>query len=353
VTDARASAPGRVNLIGEHTDYNGGFVLPVPIPQRAAVELRPRADALVRVWSRELGEDEYRLGEETRRGTWIDYVQGCTAMMLRTGAALGGMDLRIASDVPPGAGLASSAALAVAVLRALREAFALALDDVQLALVAQRAEHELVGAPVGVMDPLCASLGTPGAALFIDTRSLESRLVPLPATLEVVAISSGIRHEHASGGYRVRRRECEEAARLLGVTELRDLIDEDAPRIAALPPPLDRRVRHVVSENARVLAAVAALDAADVPALGSLLRASHESLRADFEVSIPAIDTLVALAAADPDIAGARLTGGGFGGSIVALAGRGTGAAAARRIADAYAERTGLAPRVLVAEAAA
>ena len=360
MTDVVASAPGRVNLIGEHTDYNGGFVLPAPIPQRTTVELSPRDGDIVWARSRELGAAhdsplgaaEYRLGEEHRRGGWIDYVQGCTAMVRRTGASLGGMELRIASDVPPGAGLASSAALGVAVLRALREAFGLALDDVQLALLAQRSENELVGAPVGVMDPMCASVGLPGAALFLDTRSLEYRHVPLPAELELIAIASGIRHDHATGAYRTRRRECEHAARLLGVLELRDLVAEDEPRIAALPPPLDRRARHVVTENARVLAAVAALERTDRPALGALLRASHASLRDDFEVSLPAIDTLVALANADPDVIGARLTGGGFGGSIVALAGRGTAAAAAaRRIAGAYAAQTGHEPRVLVAGA--
>jgi galactokinase len=346
----RASAPGRVNLIGEHTDYNGGFVLPTPIPQRTTVELQIRADDRVRAWSREVQAwEEYRLGEEARRGAWIDYVMGCTHALRTAGHAIGGVELRIASDVPVGSGLSSSAALEVAVLRAMRAAFALELDDVELALLGQRAENEIVGAPVGAMDQLCASLGESGVALFIDMRSLALRRVVLPDTLDLLVIESGIAHDHASGDYRTRRSECEEAARRLGVTLLRELETDDLERIASLPAPLDRRVRHVVSENHRVLAAVEAIERGELATLGRLFAESHASMRDDYEVSLPAIDTLVAIASADPEVFAARLTGGGFGGSIVALAGAGAGAEAAARIVERYADRTNHRAQVLVA----
>jgi galactokinase len=353
-----ASAPGRVNLIGEHTDYNGGFVLPTPIPQRTTVELRRREDRLVRVWSREIGAwAEYTLGDERRRGDWLDYVMGCTQALRLTGHALAGCELKIASDVPLGSGLSSSASLELAVLRAIRQAFGLAIDDTRLALLGQRAENELVGAPVGAMDQLCASLGQPGSALFIDTRSFATRQVPLPDDLDLLVIDSGLRHDHATGDYRTRRAECEEAARRLGVPQLRDLGVADLARVARLPGTLARRVRHVITEDDRVLAAVAALEARDLPALGELFVASHASMRDDFEISLPAIDTLVAIACADPDVYGARLTGGGFGGAIVAAAKAGTAAAAARRIIaqyrDRYHQQTAGTTRVLVPPEAA
>jgi galactokinase len=350
MTEVQTSAPGRVNLIGEHTDYSGGFVLPLPIPQRAQVNLKTRDDDRVRVWSREIGDtQEYQLGDERRTGDWLDYVMGCTHAARTAGHAIGGAALRITSEVPLGAGLGSSAALEVALLRAFREAFELELDDTQLALLGQRAEHEIVGAPVGVMDQLCASLGEPGAALFIDTRSLVARHVSVPRELDLLVIASGIRHDHAHGDYRTRRAECEEAARLLGVSLLRELDVSDLPRIATLPPPLDRRARHVVSENVRVLATVTALERGDLQALGPLFAGSHLSLRDDFEVSIPAIDLLVELASSDPQVIAARLTGGGFGGSIVAFAHAGAGARAAQRITAAYAAQTSNTPLVLIA----
>jgi galactokinase len=344
-----ASAPGRVNLIGEHTDYNGGFVLPTPIPQRTHVELQRRADERIVVSSDQIdGVESYELGAEQRTGGWIDYVQGCTYAARAAGHALGGADLHIRSDVPLGCGLSSSAALEVAVLRALREAYGLSLDDVALALLGQRAENELVGAPVGAMDQLAASLGEPGAALFIDMRSLDARRIPLPAA-DLLVISSGIRHDHAAGDYRVRRAECEAAARGLGVESLRDLALADLPRLARLPEPLGRRARHVVTENARVLAAVDAIAQGDLARLGALFRESHASMRDDYEVSIPAIDALVELALAHTEVHGARLTGGGFGGSIVALAAAGTGPGIADVIVTAYTARTGHTGRVLLA----
>ncbi len=343
------SAPGRVNLIGEHTDYNDGFVLPTPIPQRTYVELEKRTDDRVVVWSREMGAwAEYRLGEERPQHEWIDYVMGCTQVLRNAGHRIGGVDVRINSDVPLGSGLSSSASLEVALLRALREAFGLRIDDIELAFLGQRTETSFVGAPVGAMDQLAASLGEPSEALFIDIRNLEIKSVPLPAA-DLIVISSGLAHDHATGDYRTRRAECEEAARLLGVPALRDLGVHDLDRIARLPPPLDRRARHVVTENARVLAAVDAIEHKDLRRLGELLRESHVSMRDDFEVSLPAIDRLVQIANDDPLVFGARLTGGGFGGSIVALAALGMGIRVARRIAASYAHETGNTPQILVA----
>lgn len=346
---SHASAPGRVNLIGEHTDYNDGFVLPTPIPQRTTVELRLRNDQRVIVWSRELDESaEYQLGEEHRRGSWIDYVMGCTFAVRQAGHAVGGVELRIASDVPVGSGLSSSAALEIAVLRALRTAFSLPIDDVALALMGQRAEVELVGAPVGAMDQLASSLGKLGQALFIDIQSLDVRLVPLPDA-DLLVVSSGLLHQNATGDYRTRRDECHEATRLLGIRSLRELSEDDLARIATLPSPIDRRARHVITENARVLDTVSAIGCGDLEGVGALFAASHRSMRDDYEVSIPAIDELVAIADADPDVYGARLTGGGFGGSIVGFAQTGTGSAAAKRIAARYQTSTNHSPRILVA----
>jgi galactokinase len=347
-----ASAPGRVNLIGEHTDYNEGFVLPTPIPQRTLVELRARGDDQIVVWSREIGAwASYRLGDERRRGGWLDYVMGCTAMLRDAGHRIAGSELRIASQVPLGGGLSSSAALEIAVLRGFRAAYALEIDDLELAMIGHRAETQLVGAPVGAMDQLASSLGRLGSALFIDLRSLEIRSLALPPA-DLVVIGSGLRHDHAAGDYRTRRAECEEAARRLGVPALRDVGLADLPEIAALPPPLDRRARHVVTENARVLAAVRAIEDGDLRTLGELLGAAHASMRDDFEASLPEIDHLVAIADADPAIWGARITGGGFGGSIVALARRGQGAAAAARVAARYAAEIGIPPQILVPEGA-
>jgi galactokinase len=350
--EVSARAPGRVNLIGEHTDYNGGYVLPTAIPQETRVELRARGDRRVRAFSAEMSEEaalgEYEIGEEEAGKGWIDYVQGVTQAALRSGHAIGGFDLRVTSAVPVGSGLSSSAALEVSLLRALRTAFGLTMSDVDIALLGQRAENELVGAPVGVMDQMASSLASEGTALFLDTRSLEVKRVPIPESAEIVVISSGVAHSHASGDYRTRRAECERAAALLGVSSLRDLGPQDLARAAALPEPLGRRVRHVVTENERVLEAVTSMHEGDVARLGGLFRASHKSMRDDYEVSIPEIDMLVDIAESDRALVGARLTGGGFGGSVVMLARRGLGAIAAARVAAAYAERSGRRPAVLV-----
>jgi galactokinase len=349
--EVRTDAPGRVNLIGEHTDYSGGFVLPLAIPQRTRVELAKREDLQVRAWSANMISqevEEYLLGDEAPGSGWLDYVQGITQAVRLAGYEIRGFELRIDSDVPPGSGLSSSAALEVSLLRALREAFGLGIDDVQLALLGQRAENDFVGAPVGIMDQMAASLADETTALFLDTRNLSYEKVSLPDEAELVVIDSGISHRHAGGEYRVRRQECERAAELLGVHQLGDLDVQDLWRLPRLPEPLDRRARHVLTENSRVRTAVAALRQKDLPRLGKLLDASHESLRTDYEVSIPEIDRLVELACQEPTVYGARLTGGGFGGSIVAVARRGTGREVGERVVAKYVDEMGEKGAVLV-----
>ncbi len=348
--EVSADAPGRVNLIGEHTDYHDGFVMPSAVPQRTHAQLRTRDDRRVRAWSRQMegGPIEFTLGEERRSSGWGDYIQGITWVLAESSSSLGGFDLRVDSSVPPGSGLSSSAALEIATLRALRLAFGLSLSDVELARLAQRAEVEFVGAPVGIMDQMASSLAGEGEALFLDTRTLEFERIPLPASLELVVISSGITHQHAAGDYVTRRRESEEAARQLGVDRLRDISLDALPRIEALPPLLARRARHVVTENDRVLEARRALKGADLSRFGQLLSASHASLRDDYEVSVPAVDLLVARAEADADVFGARMTGGGFGGSIVAAVVAGTGYRVANDVSRAYAEDTRHRPQVLL-----
>ena len=349
VRSTRAAAPGRVNLIGEHTDYNGGFVLPTPIPQKTRVELARGEGRLVRVRSDQApAPAEYALGRERPRGDWLDYVQGLTWALGEAGFELEGFNLRVTSDVPLGAGLSSSAALEIAVLRAIRAAFALDLDDVRLARLGQRAENDFVGARCGIMDQMAASLADAGAALFLDTRSLEFRRIALPPAADLIVIHSGVSHAIAGGDYNTRRAECEAAASALGVPQLRDVSPADLGRLAQLPEPFGSRARHVVTENQRVLEAVLALEANDVARLGQLFVESHASMRDDFDVSVPQVDLLVDVACADERVFGARLTGGGFGGAVVVLAAAGEGRGAGERITRAYAERSGERPTLLV-----
>ena len=346
----RAEAPGRVNLIGEHTDYQGGLVLPCAIPQRTSVELRRRPDEHVQAWSalHPSGIETFETHREQRRGMWIDYVAGITFALCRAGMPVGGFDLRIDSRVPVGAGLSSSAALEVALLRGLRALYRLPIDDVLIARIGQSAEVDFVGAPVGIMDQMAASLATERDALLLDTRSLHYDRIPLPPQIDLIVISSGVTHQHASGSYAERRAESEAAARLLGVRWLTDVPREELARLTSLPPLLARRARHVITEHARVIEAAAALRSGDLPRLGQLFDASHVSMRDDYAVSVPEVDLLVECGRADPDVVGARLTGGGFGGSVVMLARSPRAAAAAERIVASYRRKSGCDGRVLV-----
>src|SRR5713226_7920323 len=348
-----AQAPGRVNLIGEHTDYNDGFVLPTAIPQVTRVELAARDDQTVQFWSSADPKSHvlrFELRQEAPQRAWIDFIQGVTHLLRQDGYALRGFNARIESNVPLGSGLSSSASLTVALMRGLRAGFDLKLDDVQIARLGQRVENEFVGARVGIMDPMAASLADQGTALFLDARTLEFERVPLPAGADLIVLNSGISHQHAAGDYNTRRAECEKACALLGIRQLRDLSIRDLDRVQSLPQPLGRRARHVITENERVLEAVAAMRTGDLSRLGELFYASHDSMRDDYEVSIPEIDLIVDLARADADVYGARLTGGGFGGSVVMLAHAGRGQAVAERISDAYAKRSGKQPKILVPE---
>ena len=346
-----AAAFGRVNLIGEHTDYHQGFVLPMPLPRRTLVTVRRRAGYVVRATSANVvpAVAEYELGEESRVGGWIDYVQGVTDVVAKSGRILTGFDASIVSNVPPGGGVSSSAALTVALLRALRALCRFELGDIEIAHLAHKVETEFIGAPIGIMDQMACSVGRPDEALFLDTRSLHFERLPWPSHIGVVVINSGLVHAHAGGGYAARRRESFAAAALMGVRWLRDASAASLDR-ANLPEPLGRRARHIVTENQRVLEAVEALRDRDPHRLGELFNASHESMKNDYETSTPEIDALVAIGQADADIYGARLTGGGFGGSVVMLAQAGRARAAAERIAAEYCRQTGLAGSVMVPE---
>ena len=349
---ATARAFGRVILVGDHTDYNGGFVLPALIPQSAVATVAPNDGDEVRVWSRELSLghafETYQLGGERPMQTWVDYVQGVTVALRSAGHIVPGFDLALASDVPLGSGLSSSAALEVSLLRALRQLFSLRIDDVEVARLGRAAETDFVGAPIGIMDQMASSLGRPGVALFIDTRTLVTETVALPDGTALIVINSGVAHQHAHGDYRTRRAECERAAALLGVTELREIGVDQLERVNALGSPLDRRARHVVTENQRVLDAVEAMRAGNAARLGALFTASHVSQRDDYQCSVEAVDLLVDLALAQPSVFGARLTGGGFGGSIVALSRAQDAARTARDIAGEYDRRAGGHATVLV-----
>jgi galactokinase len=348
--EVEAVAHGRVNLIGEHTDYNGGFVLPTCIPQSTHVRVRRRDDRVVVSTSHERdGMVRYHLGEELAQRQWGDYIQGVTAILASEGLAVGGFECHFSSSIPIGSGLSSSAALEVSLLKGLNELFELDLDGVRIARLGQKVENDFVGARVGIMDQMICSLGQLGEALFIDTRDLTTRRLTLPLTeMELLVISSGVFHSNSQGGYNQRRRECEDACRLLGVKELRDVTMDDMPKIEKLPKVSSRRARHVVSESDRVLKAVEALEARDFSLLGDLFLASHRSMRSDYEVSVPEIDLLVDLTMSHQAAYGARLTGGGFGGSIVGLTRPGHAGEIGEQVLREYKNRTGRTATVLI-----
>ncbi|KGJ80779.1 galactokinase [Cryobacterium roopkundense] len=322
------SAPGRVNLIGEHTDYNDGFVFPFAIDRRTVVALAPRTDRLVRVASSfadeaiELSLDE--LIPENLHG-WSAYPLGVAWALGSFGADLAvvsGFEVYIDSEVPIGAGLSSSAAIESAVALALNDVWGLGLDRPTLARVGQLAENRAVGAPTGIMDQSASLLGRTDAAVFLDCRTLDAEVIPLgfeAADLDLLIIDTRVSHSHATGGYADRRASCEAGAAALGVESLRDVAEADLGRAAEL---LDdetfRRVRHIVTENQRVLDTVRTLRERGPAQIGPLLDASHVSMRDDFEISVPQLDLAVETARRAGAI-GARMTGGGFGGAAIAL----------------------------------
>ena len=328
----QVSAPGRVNLLGEHTDYNDGYVLPVAIPQRTTVQAALSVDSHFHVYSSNLDENaEFDADGELPDG-YARYVAGCVRVLRDHGIAVPPIGMKVHSGVPMGSGLSSSAALEVAVLRALRQLLQLDLDDVQIAQYAQEAEIRYAGVQCGIMDQMASSLADTGHMLFLDTRTLERRVLPMPEGTELIVIDSGVVRTLATSKYNERFAECREAARLLGVPMLRDVTDVAV--LDALPPLLKKRARHVVTENARVLAAIAV--GVDGPTFGKLMNASHASLRGDYEVSVPALDTLCDMLRAEAGVHGARLTGAGFGGACVALCEQGRAATIASAVTERY-----------------
>ena len=328
--DVVAAAPGRVNLLGEHTDYNDGHVLPIAIPQQTTVGMRVGGGASISLHAQSFGRTVEFTLDHPPPDQFARYVFGCLRVAASAGVHVPALQIHVASHVPMGVGLSSSAALEVATLRALRELTAAPWDDVRIAQLAQRAEIEHAGVRCGIMDQMAASLAGTAQALWLDTRTLERRLVPLPGGSEILVLHSGIERELAASGYNARRAECERAAQLLGLASLRDIADPAAAQ--PLPEPLRRRVRHVLTENARVLQALGA----DPAQFGALMNASHASMRDDYEVSHPQLDRLVALLQANQDVYGARLTGGGFGGACVALCKPGTPRGVAAQVLAVY-----------------
>lgn len=327
-----ADAPGRVNLLGEHTDYNQGFVLPTAIPQKTRVALRAREEGgEFHVYSAQL--DVMTTFTLARPPTehFASYIYGCIRELNACGIFVPALDIFIDSEIPIGIGVSSSAALEVAMLRALRSFLQAPIDDVQIALIGQRAEISYAQVNVGIMDQFASSLGDTEHMLFLDTRNLEYKRLPLPHNTEVLVIDSGIPRSLANSEYNARRAQCEAAARQLQVAALRDI--EDVDGLALLTEPERSRARHVITENARVLRAVQNISPEE---FGHLMNASHQSLRDDFKVSHPALDLLAEILQRQPEVFGARLTGAGFGGACVALCRKPKGRDVAERVLTQY-----------------
>lgn len=337
-------APGRVNLIGEHTDYNEGFVLPMAIDRGVWIALRRRSDRRVSLHSLDLPEPlDFGLDEIERGTGWGEYAKGIAWSLQQAGHELGGWEGIVGGDVPIGAGLSSSAALELALCRAFACVAPWKWDGTAMAKLARRAEGEWVGVQSGIMDQLVAAEGQGGCALFIDCRSLSTTPVALPESLRVVVLDTGTRRELASSAYNERVAECRAACERLGVETLRDLtrvrLEAGAAQLEETPL---RRARHVVCENIRTLQAVQALQKGDLAALGRLVDESHASLRDDYEVSGAELDAMVEIARAREGCLGARMTGAGFGGCAIALVHADRAEAFAGEVAGAYGEATGL-----------
>lgn len=355
-------APGRVNLIGEHTDYNDGFVLPMAINRQTCVAGARRTDRKVRFHTLDLNRSaEFDLDAESviTRGSWTNYVEGVAREIERDGIRLAGADLLITSDVPVGAGLSSSAALEISVGFCLLALSNAEIDRVKLALAGQRAEHEFTGARTGIMDQFIAARGQTGHALLIDCRALEATPVPLDSSQTVIVIcDTGVKHNLASSEYNRRRADCEQGVELLRefLPDIRALRDVSATEFALyedrLPEPVRRRCRHVITENARTLRAVEALRRDDLKEFGNLMFASHASLQHDYEVSCVELDTLVRIATDAQGVYGARMTGGGFGGCTVNLVRRSHLEEFQQTILREYRRATNRDARIYISEAA-
>jgi galactokinase len=357
-------APGRVNLIGEHTDYNEGFVLPAAIDLEVRIALRPTGDDRVEMTSVQLGETAAFTFDELaprpgRRGTWIDYVAGTAWAMREAGLPLRGLTGILDSSVPVGAGLSSSAALELASSWALLDPSATRPAAPAMARICQRAENAYVGVNCGIMDQFASAAGVAGHALLLDCRSLEAQAAPLPDGLSLVICDTGSPRRLGASAYNRRRAECEEAVRIIAAREprvraLRDVDEAMLERYRKLLPELvAARAEHVVREDERVGRTVEALAAGDLEAVGLLLAASHESLRELYEVSSPELDAMVEIARAVPGVVGARMTGAGFGGCTVNLVTDDAVDALRAAVLERYAALTGLTPRVWATRAVA
>lgn len=347
-------APGRVNLIGEHTDYNDGFVLPMAIDRAVWVALRPTDTPSVRLVAMDFDDevltfalDDFERGEMSP----VEYVKGMTRALQNAGHALTGWEGVIKGDVPIGAGLSSSAAIEMAVGQAFAVVSGLDIPPVAMARMGQWVENEWLQLRTGIMDQMISANGAAGNALLIDCRSLETENVPLPADTAVAILDTGTRRGLVGSAYNERRQQCEAAAAFYGVPKLRDLslavFEERAADLDELPR---KRARHVISENARVLQARDVLKAGDAAAFGALMDASHVSMRDDFEISSPALDAMVKHAQAHPASHGARMTGGGFAGCAVALIQADAADDFAAVVGQAYAEETGNTPQIYISQ---
>lgn len=358
-------APGRVNLIGEHTDYNQGYVFPIAIARMIRLAARPRADSLVRLFSLDFAQESTfsldAVEQVHGEGSWSNYLRGVVYELQRTGHALQGFDAVLVGDIPQGAGLSSSAALEVATATLLNRMFNLLLSKKELVLVAQRAENEFVGVACGIMDQFISALGEPDHALFIDCRSLDYRPVPLRLAehgAAIVIVDSGIKRGLVDSEFNARRKQCSEAVSILRMLlhaplqSLREVEMDSFQDVAdQLPPLLARRVRHVLSENQRVLEGVEALERGDLGMFGQLMNQSHASLRDEYEVSIPQLDQLVALSQQHQGVFGSRLTGAGFGGCTVSLVATSALETFRTEVLKAYEQATDMTPSMLVTKA--
>lgn len=324
--DTVVEAPGRVNLIGEHTDYNDGFVLPCAIDYQTVISCHKRSDNLIRVIAVDYNneQDQFLLDSEIEKHPnyqWANYVRGVIKHIIKYTKNISGVDFAISGNVPQGAGLSSSASLEVAIGKMFQVLFDLPLDGKQIALIGQEAENQFVGCNCGIMDQLISSLGQAQHALLIDCRSLEVSPVSIPEDLAVVIINSNIKRGLVDSEYNTRRKQCEAAAKALGVKALRDASLVDLLQIqASLDPIVYKRAHHVITENERTLKAAHALANEDYPLLSKLMAESHNSMRDDFQITVPAIDYLVNIVqGVIGNQGGVRMTGGGFGGCVVAL----------------------------------
>ena len=341
-------APGRVNLIGEHTDYNDGFVLPMAINRALWIALRPRADRKVHVHSLDFDKTvEFDLDDLEQQEGWGEYLKGIAWAWQEAGYTLRGWEGVMSGNVPSAAGLSSSAALELATARAFASVSGFDWNPVEMALLAQRAENEWVGVNCGIMDQLISSAGQAGHALLIDCRSLALKAVPLPPETVVVVLDTQTRRGLVTSAYNERRSQCEQAAEYYQVTALRDLsLAEFEAAASGLDPLIRRRARHVITENARTVRAAEVLQQGDPVELGELMTASHISLRDDFEVSSDALNAMVSAAQAQPGCYGARMTGAGFGGCAVALVAEDQAQNFVRQVPLAYQAATGVEPQV-------